>query len=289
MVEKNVGGTVTLLMYDEAGHLLGEYSNSGTLIQETIWFEDIPVATLRPNGASVSIYYVHADQLNAPRMITRSTDNAIMWRWDTDPFGTAIPNQNPQSLGVFVYNLRLPGQYYNAETGLDYNYHRDYDPRTGRYLESDPIGLHGGVNTYAYGSGNPISNIDTTGLAINWNILYSNESYKATAIALCRDIDQSDPGGPWATANSARDTDPGDLNQRDAEHYLYAQDLRSDAGGGIIGGLYATGGVLVHQSWKLVRAIPFTPWLTTPPSWQNFAWGITGAWNSQKPNCGCSQ
>jgi RHS repeat-associated protein len=166
MIEKSVGGAVTLLVYDEAGHLVGEYSNTGALIQETIWFGDIPVATLRPNGASVSIYYVNADQVNAPRMITRSTDNAIMWRWDTDPFGTTIPNQNPRSLGSFVYNLRFPGQYYNAETGLDYNWHRDYGPLSGRYIESDPIGMAGGsYSTYAYAKGIPIGRIDPTGLA----------------------------------------------------------------------------------------------------------------------------
>ena len=67
-----------------------------------------------------------------------------MWRWDTDPFGTAAPNQNPSGLGTFIYNLRFPGQYYMAETGLFQNHHRDYDPQTGRYLQPDPIGLAGG-------------------------------------------------------------------------------------------------------------------------------------------------
>jgi RHS repeat-associated protein len=149
MIKKTVGSTITLLMYDEAGHLLGEYSSSGALVQETVWLGDIPVATLLPNGTGVSIYYIHTDQLNAPRKITRPSDNGRMWRWDTDPFGTAAPNQNPAGLGTFVYNLRFPGQYYQAETGLNYNYFRDYDPATGRYLESDPIGLAGGsFSTY---------------------------------------------------------------------------------------------------------------------------------------------
>ena len=71
-----------------------------------------------------------------------------------------MPDENPQSLGVVTFNLRFPGQYYDPETILHYNYFRDYDPTTGRYIESDPIGLEGGVNTYAYGEGNPLKNID---------------------------------------------------------------------------------------------------------------------------------
>ncbi len=165
MVEKYGNGGTTLLMYDEAGHLLGEYSSTGALIQETVWMGDIPVATLRPNGSSVSIYYVHTDQLNAPRVITRPSDNAIAWRWDADAFGTVAPDQNPQSLGTFVYNLRFPGQYYLSESGLNLNYFRDYDPQTGRYIESDPIGLFGGsYSPYIYVSDNPLSFYDPDGL-----------------------------------------------------------------------------------------------------------------------------
>jgi RHS repeat-associated protein len=165
MVEKSGNGGTTLLMYDEAGHLLGEYSNTGALVEETVWMGDVPVATLQPNGSGISIYYVHTDQLNAPRVITRPSDNAIAWRWDTDPFGTVVPNQNPAGLGTFAYNLRLPGQYYLPESGLNLNYFRDYDPQTGRYVESDPLGLFGGsASTYAYVHGNPISRVDPLGL-----------------------------------------------------------------------------------------------------------------------------
>jgi RHS repeat-associated protein len=100
---------------------------------------------------TTSINYIFTDHLNTPRVITRASDNQIVWRWDqSDPFGVKPPNENPSGLGVFTYNPRFPGQLYDAETGLYYNYHRNYDPKIGGYTQSDPIGLAGGINTYAY-------------------------------------------------------------------------------------------------------------------------------------------
>ncbi|WP_164705184.1 RHS repeat-associated core domain-containing protein, partial [Pseudomonas viridiflava] len=60
--------------------------------------------------------------------------------------------------------LRFPGQIYDAQTQLSYNYYRDYNPDTERYVQSDPIGLNGGLNTYGYVEGNPNSNLDFYGL-----------------------------------------------------------------------------------------------------------------------------
>ena len=158
-----VAGTV-LYMFDEAGHLLGEYSSTGALVQETVWLGDMPVATLRPNGSAIIIYYVHADHLNTPKLVTRPSDNKQAWRWDQDPFGVASPAQNPQGLGTFVYNLRNPGQYFDTETGTFYNYFRNYDPQVGRYVESDPIGMEAGTNTFAYVNSGPIGDSDPFGL-----------------------------------------------------------------------------------------------------------------------------
>lgn len=164
-VRKTTNGVSTYFVYDEAGHLVGEYDSSGSLIAETIWFDDIPVAVLKPNGSGgVNVFYIHADHLNTPRRVTRPSDNAIVWRWDSDAFGTTAANQNPSGLGAFNYNLRFPGQYYDSETGLHYNYFRDYDPATGRYAQSDPIGVAAGVNTYGYVGGSPLMFGDPLGL-----------------------------------------------------------------------------------------------------------------------------
>jgi len=114
------------------------------------------------------VFYVHTDQLNTPRVVTRPSDNKQRWRWDATPFGEGAPNQNPQSLGTFKYNLRFPGQYFDIESNLNYNYYRDLDPATGRYSESDPVGLAGGLNPFSYVDGNPISSLDPLGLAKCW-------------------------------------------------------------------------------------------------------------------------
>jgi RHS repeat-associated protein len=164
-VKKTVSGSSTYFVYDEAGHLIGEYDGSGNLIQETVWLGDIPVATLRPNGGSISIFYIHTDHLSTPRRISRPSDNVIVWRWDSDPFGTDAANQDPDGDSTaFAYQLRFPGQYFDAETGLSYNYFRNYDPAIGRYVESDPIGLAAGPNTYAYVESRPLATIDPFGL-----------------------------------------------------------------------------------------------------------------------------
>jgi RHS repeat-associated protein len=160
---KQASSTV-IFAYDQQGHLLGEYTNTGAAIREYVWLGDEPVAVFTPNvSGSPDVYYVHSDHLGAPRLVT-DKNNAIRWRWLAEPFGTTAPETNPQGLGAFTYNLRLPGQYADAETGLYYNYFRDYDSSLGRYTQSDPIGLAGGINTYAYVGGNPISYVDPLGL-----------------------------------------------------------------------------------------------------------------------------
>lgn len=88
-----------------------------------------------------------------------------VWLWhQAEPFGNNVPDENPSGLGIFDLPLRLPGQRYDKETNLHYNYHRDYDPDTGRYMVSDPLGLRGGHNTYLYANAMPLIAIDPWGL-----------------------------------------------------------------------------------------------------------------------------
>ena len=86
-----------------------------------------------------------------------------VWRWESPAFGDAAP-----ILQLRTVNLRFPGQYFDAETGLHQNWHRDYDPGAGRYIQSDPFGLAGGMNTYGYVGGNPVSAFDPFGL-VEWS------------------------------------------------------------------------------------------------------------------------
>ena len=108
--------------------------------------------------------YLHSDHLGTPRLATNAT-GAVVWRWDGTAFGGTSPNQDADGDGVnTTINLRFPGQYYDAESSLHYNHFRYYDPKTGRYLTSDPIGLLGGLNTYLYVGGNPLNFFDSLGL-----------------------------------------------------------------------------------------------------------------------------
>ncbi len=216
-------------VYDESGRLIGEYAPDGKLITETVWFNDLPIATLRPKGSSaqlplgiagtgaatannagnnttanrvnVDVFYVHADHLGTPRVVTRSVAiggattganaiNKAVWRWDSDPFGTSLgnstPNENPQLVSgtqaqiqaaTFKQNHRFLGQVADGESAKYYNYFRDYDSSIGRYSTSDPIGLKGGKNTFGYVKQRPTRRVDPYGL------FTSDVHFKACEIA----------------------------------------------------------------------------------------------------------
>jgi RHS repeat-associated protein len=120
----------------------------------------VPIAV----QAEQKLYFIHVDHLNTPRLVADAAGMTV-WKWDQqEPFGNNVPDENSSGLGVFDLPLRLPGQYFDKETGLHYNYYRNYSPDLGRYKESDPIGLRGGRNTFAYVFNNPLRRSDILGL-----------------------------------------------------------------------------------------------------------------------------
>jgi len=123
------------------------------------------IKTKNSNGTDTVAYY-HNDQLGTPVQATDKMGN-IVWSASYNVFGQATIT-TPEATAdkpTITSNLRLPGQYYDEETGLHYNYFRDYDSTIGRYLTSDPIGLRAGLNTYTYALSNPLSYTDPLGLA----------------------------------------------------------------------------------------------------------------------------
>ncbi|OJY97062.1 MAG: hypothetical protein BGP25_12190 [Lysobacterales bacterium 63-13] len=152
----------TNYLYDEAGHQVGKYvgMDAMSLGEEIIYLDDLPVA-ITFNGV---LSYLETDHLGTPRVAANPSTNAQQWKWDFfgDAFGDNAATIAPSG-GVDV-RLRYPGQYFDAESGLHYNYFRDYEPGTGRYVESDPIGLGGGNSTYAYTRSAPLGRTDHLGL-----------------------------------------------------------------------------------------------------------------------------
>jgi RHS repeat-associated protein len=134
-------------VYDEAGQMLGEYDANAKPIQETVYLGEMPLAVIKQvinttantttNQIDTKLNYIHTDHLNTPRVITRAENGKVVWKWAGETFGTNPAQENPSNLGPqaqFVYNPRFPGQMYDRETNLHYNYFRDYDPQVGRYV-----------------------------------------------------------------------------------------------------------------------------------------------------------
>ncbi|MBT2117802.1 RHS repeat protein [Dyella sp. LX-66] len=146
-------------VYDEGHQILGEYGDAS---RDYVWVDDLPVAVIDSTATSSATSYVVSDGLNTPRAVSDGA-GATVWQWSYkgNPFG----EQQPTSTSGFVYNLRFPGQYYDSESGLGQNVNRDYEATTGRYIESDPSGLMGGMATYAYVGNQPLTYEDLLGLA----------------------------------------------------------------------------------------------------------------------------
>jgi RHS repeat-associated protein len=170
-VRKVTASGTTLFFYDPAGHLLEERSLATTpnTVRDYVFLEDEPIGLVdMPPSGSPAFAWIHTDRLGTPLAVTSSPAAGApqtIWRASYAPFGQAAVNADPDGDTVpFTLDLRFPGQVYDAESGQHYNFFRDYDPAMGRYLQSDPIGVAVGLNTFAYLSSNPVMRVDLLGL-----------------------------------------------------------------------------------------------------------------------------
>jgi RHS repeat-associated protein len=148
----------THYIQDLQGLLIVEATDTGTMLREYVWLDDIPLAVFADlDTASPQLYYVHPDHLNRPLRMTDGTQ-AVVWDAVYRPFGEVH-----SITGSATLNLRFPGQYFLIESGLVYNWHRHYDPTLGRYTQPDPLGFVSGPSLYAYALSSPSIHTDPSG------------------------------------------------------------------------------------------------------------------------------
>ena len=159
------GATPIHYIFDQGGHLIAEHNgNTGAVIREYIWIDDMPVAVIDKSSGTAVTYYIHTGHLNEPQVMTNAS-KAKVWDAYVAPFGKA----KVFTTATANVDIRLPGQWYEAEaagSGLNQNGYRDYDPSLGRYIEADPLGLGAGQNPYAYVDGRPYDYADPSGRCI---------------------------------------------------------------------------------------------------------------------------
>ncbi len=177
----NATGT-TLFKYDQAAHVLEEVNVTGGVGSAKVdyaYLGDRPIAAILPSNGKT--YFIETERLGTPVLATDNTQ-APQWSATYQPYGFT-----GTGISGIVQNLRLPGQEWDVDTGFNHNGARTYLPTLGRYAESDPIGLRGGLNTYQYANGNPFKAIDPSGLkevyVYVWNAQVSSGSVGHVAIA----------------------------------------------------------------------------------------------------------
>lgn len=236
----------TITLYGEAEQgmesmALGLYnSQTATGATEVIYLPTasgpMPIATL-VKGVK---YAIHSDHLNTPRRLTQ-TNGKVAWQWVTTAFGEmppttgktrfVSPKVNPATTGattLTAFDLRYPGQVEDLESGLFYNHNRFYDPVTGRYLQSDPIGLNGGWNRYAYVGANPLSRIDPWGLA-DFPVIFNGGAGTLWVVPPGGTSAEGFPAGNNTTSTSRGPWAPGTYT------YGYSTTHKDDASGSSYG------------------------------------------------------
>lgn len=154
---ETISGGGTHYLFSGDGQLLAEHTTTGTLVRNYVYLDGQPFAIVDGSG---NVSYVLNDQVGQPQKMLNSS-GTVAWQRISGIFGDTVA----QPVGTTSANpQRFPGQQYDAASATHYNFMRDYDPGTGRYLESDPIGLKAGANTYAYVDGDPVGKWDFLGL-----------------------------------------------------------------------------------------------------------------------------
>jgi len=191
-----IAGQTTVSLHDEAGHWLGDYDGVGRPIRQMVWLDDRPMVALDGDA----IRDVQSDRLGTPRVVVDRATDKVIWNWALtgDAFGSEAPNEDADGNGsTYVFDMRLPGQRYDAVTELFQNGWRDYDPASGRYIQSDPIGLAGGISTYAYVGSNPYGRVDPTGLRADTDLCTGLTAQGCMQVGLANTPDYTSVNVSW--------------------------------------------------------------------------------------------